>query len=78
MQGLDTLPNEGQRVIVWHVTTLKKLNRYASAGRIMPPVRAWENLAQAERFSLSTARRVILRLKFNVRQWRNRNDDYAC
>ena len=51
-------------MIVWHVTTLKKANRYAATGYIMPPVRAWENLRQAERFSKSTARRVILRLKF--------------
>jgi hypothetical protein len=30
----------------------------------MPPVRAWENIHQAQRMSISTGRRIILRLKF--------------
>lgn len=30
----------------------------------MPPVRAWENIEQAERMSKSTGRKIILRLKF--------------
>lgn len=30
----------------------------------MPPVRAWENIEQAQRMSISTGRRVILRLRF--------------
>ena len=51
-------------MIVWHVTTLNKLRRYQQNGRIVAPVRAWENLEQAQRFSLSTGRRVILRLRF--------------
>ena len=51
-------------MIVYHVTTLKKLNRYATTGRIYAPVRAWETIEQAERMSISTGRRVILRLKF--------------
>ena len=51
-------------MIVYHVTTLKKLNKYLKNGKIMPPVRAWENIHQAERMSLSTGRRIILRLKF--------------
>lgn len=51
-------------MIVYHVTTLKKLNRYAKSGRITSPVRAWENVEQAERMSISTGRRIILRLKF--------------
>ena len=51
-------------MVVWHVTTVKKLGRYTQGGRIMPPVRAWETIEQAERFSLSTGRRVILRLRF--------------
>ena len=29
-----------------------------------PPVRAWENIQQAERMSKSTGRHIILRLKF--------------
>lgn len=33
-------------------------------GEILPPVRAWENHEQAARMSVSTGRRIILRLKF--------------
>ena len=51
-------------MIVWHVCTSKKLNRYLKTGRILAPVRAWETVEQAERMSLSTGRRVILRLRF--------------
>ena len=51
-------------MIVWHVCSLKKANLYTKTGFILPPVRAWENLSQAERMSVSTGRRVILRLKF--------------
>lgn len=51
-------------MIVWHVTSLKKLNKYLKSGQINPPVRAWENIEQAQRMSISTGRRIILRLKF--------------
>lgn len=51
-------------MIVYHVTCLKKLNKYLKSGQINPPVRAWENIEQAERMSISTGRRIILRLKF--------------
>ena len=51
-------------MIVYHVTTLKKLNRYLKTGYIKPPIRAWENIEQAERMSKSTGRKIILRLKF--------------
>lgn len=51
-------------MIVYHVTTFKKMTKYMKSGQINPPVRAWESLQEAERFSLSTRRRVILRLKF--------------
>lgn len=51
-------------MIVYHVTTYKKLMRYKKSGRIIAPVRAWENIEQAERMSLSTNRRIILRLTF--------------
>ena len=49
---------------VYHVTTLKKLNKYLKTGYIKPPVRAWENIEQAERMSKTTGRKIILRLKF--------------
>ena len=50
-------------MVVYHVTSLKKLNKYLVNGKILPPVRAWENIEQAERMSKSTGRRIILRLK---------------
>lgn len=51
-------------MIVYHVCSKKKLDKYVKSGRILAPVRAWENIEQAERMSLSTGRRIILRLKF--------------
>ena len=51
-------------MIVWHVCSSKKLKKYEKTGRILAPVRAWENIEQAQRMSLSTGRRIILRLKF--------------
>lgn len=51
-------------MIVYHVTTHKKLTKYLKTGHICPPVRAWETIEQAERMSLSTGRKIILRLKF--------------
>lgn len=51
-------------MIVYHVCSLKKLDRYRKTGRIKAPVRAWENIQQAERMSISTGRRIIVRLKF--------------
>lgn len=51
-------------MIVYHVCSYKKLQKYIKTGKILPPVRAWENIQQAERMSLSTSRRIILRLRF--------------
>lgn len=51
-------------MVVYHVTSFKKLQKYIKSGQINPPVRAWENIEQAQRMSLSTGRRIILRLKF--------------
>ena len=51
-------------MIVWHVCSSKKLKKYEKTGSILPPVRAWENIKQAQRMSISTGRRVILRLRF--------------
>jgi hypothetical protein len=51
-------------MVVWHVCSSKKLNRYLKCGRILSPVRAWETIEQAQRMSLSSGRRIILRLKF--------------
>ena len=54
----------GGFMVVYHCCSLKKLNKYLKSGGIMPPVRAWENIEQAERMSKSTGRKIILRLKF--------------
>lgn len=51
-------------MIVYHVCSSKKFEQYKKSGQINPPVRAWENIQQAERMSISTGRRVIVRLKF--------------
>lgn len=49
---------------VYHVTTLRKLNKYLKSRQINPPVRAWVDIKEAERMSVSTGRRIILRLRF--------------
>lgn len=51
-------------MIVYHVTTFKKLMRYRHNRGILPPVRAWKTIEEAERFSKQTGRKLILRLKF--------------
>lgn len=51
-------------MIVYHVCSSNKLRKYQAGGCIHPPVRAWENIEQAERFSISTGRKIILRLRF--------------
>jgi hypothetical protein len=51
-------------MIVYHCCSYKKLQKYLKSGGILPPVRAWENIEQAKRMSISTGRKIILRLKF--------------
>jgi len=51
-------------MIVYHVCSKKKLDQYLETGFIKPPVRAWENIEQANRMSISTGRQIILRLRF--------------
>ena len=51
-------------MIVYHVCSFAKLSKYLKTGYILPPVRAWENIEQANRMSISTGRRLILRLRF--------------
>lgn len=51
-------------MIVYHCCGSSKLRKYLASGHIEPPVRACETLEHAERFSLSTDRKIILRLKF--------------
>lgn len=51
-------------MVVYHVTSYKKLQKYVKSGCIEPSVRVWENIEQAQRFSISTGRLIILRLKF--------------
>ena len=49
---------------VYHVTSPKKLAKYQADGKIRAPVRAWCDIFEAVRFSCSTGREIILRLKF--------------
>ena len=51
-------------MIVYHCCSPKKYMKYQDSGCIKAPVRAWENIQQAERMSISTGRPIILRLKF--------------
>ena len=57
-------------MIVYHVTSKKKLLKYINSGGIKEPVRVWKTIEEAERFSKQTDRKIILRLKFpnNVEQ----------
>lgn len=55
-------------MVVYHVTTAKKLSRYLKTGCILPPVRAWIDIKEAERFSKQTGRKIILRLKFDPKE----------
>lgn len=49
---------------VYHVCGPKRLADYQKAGKIKAPVRAWRDVYEAIRFSVSTGRPIILRLKF--------------
>lgn len=51
-------------MIVYHVTSIKKLLKYIQNRRILPPIRAWQTIEEAERFSIQTGRQIILRLRF--------------
>lgn len=51
-------------MIVYHCCSNKKLQKYLKNGYIKSPVRAWDDIKQAERMSISTGRKIILRLKF--------------
>lgn len=50
-------------MIAWHVTSKRKLDKYLRSGQINSPVRAWLSIEDAMRFSISTGRRIILRIK---------------
>lgn len=49
---------------VYHVTSKKKLDLYKRSGFIKAPVRAWETLESANKFSKQTGRRIIVVLNF--------------
>ena len=52
-------------MIVWHVTTRKKLERYHRSGGILPPCESMENSrGGCEVLKTNGGRKVILRLKF--------------
>ena len=50
-------------MVLYHVTTKKKLLAAMNQGFLTPPVRAWDNINAAEYFSKSTGRKIIVRLK---------------
>jgi hypothetical protein len=49
---------------VYHVCGKSKFDLYLKIGGILPKVRAWIDIKEAERFSKQTGRPIILRLKF--------------
>jgi len=51
-------------MIVYHVCGIKRFLTYLRTGYILPPVRAWIDIKEAERFSKQTGRQIIIRLKF--------------
>jgi hypothetical protein len=51
-------------MIVYHVIGITDFLTCLNQGYLPAPVRAWENVTEAERFSKQTGRALILRLKF--------------
>ena len=51
-------------MIAYHVVSITKFLRCIKQGFLPAPVRAWETIEEAERFSKQTGRAMILRLKF--------------
>ena len=47
----------------YHVTSLKKLERYQQTGGILPPVRFWPSLDTALRWAKRTGRSVVLEIE---------------
>ena len=58
---------------VYHVTSAKRLLKYINMRYIKPPVRAWKELSDAERFAKSTGRTIILILFFDEERVRTLN-----
>jgi len=51
-------------MIAYHVVSITKFLKCIKQGFLPAPVRAWETIEEAERFSKQTGRAMILRLKF--------------
>ena len=51
-------------MIVYHVIGITDFLTCLNQGYLPSPVRAWETIKEAERFSKQTGRALILRLKF--------------
>ena len=51
-------------MIVYHVISITDFLDCLQSGYLPAPVRAWETISEAERFSKQTGRAIILRLKF--------------
>ena len=50
-------------MITYHVISITKFMRCIKQGFLPSPVRSWETIEEAERFSKQTGRAMILRLK---------------
>ena len=50
-------------MITYHVISITKFMRCIKQGFLPAPVRSWETIEEAERFSKQTGRAMILRLK---------------
>jgi hypothetical protein len=63
-------------MIAYHVISIKKFMRCIKQGFLPSPVRAWETIEEAERFSKQTGRAMILRLKFpyDAEKWEGHRD----
>lgn len=50
----------------YHVTTVKKLQKYQATGGILPPVRFWPTEYTARKWAQKTCRDVILKIECGV------------
>lgn len=50
-------------MILFHVTTPKKVERYEASGRIILPVRGWSTIEAAREWMRKTGRSIVLRIE---------------
>lgn len=54
--------------LFYHVTTIRKFERYMNTGSIMPLVRAWDDFNHAYDFMIRTGRNIIIVLNLKNEQ----------